>query len=224
MFYQQTPQPDQSHFPIFNPGLIGVSPLQHVPTGQQVLPPLVNDMFLIGFSDCAQEAIRYLVDVEGLSPHDPMVLGLQQHLYEQQRIFELNVLLRNSFQLNSYNSAPDVRSEVNITQGNCEQLKNSKLDRHDSIEDKETIDIHETNADEWTMNENVSSVDKERTNIEQFNPTDSNTSETDVPKKVADLVNELFSLLQEEENDMYQESDSDVDEGFDELVEQEVVP
>ena len=184
-----------------------------------MLPPLVNDMFLTGFSDCAQEAIRYLVDVEGLSPHDPMVLGLQQHLYEQQRIFELNVLLRNSFHLNSYNSAPDVRSELNITQGNCEQLKHSKLDMHDSIEDTETI----TNADEWTMKENASSVDKERTNIEQFNPTDSNTGETDVPKKVSDLVNELFSLLQEEENDMYLESDSDMDEGFDEIVEQEVV-
>ena len=231
MFFQQQQQQqqhsDQRSDGVINPGLIGLSPFHYIPTGPSVLPPLTaKDMFLTGFTDCAQEAIRYLVEVEGLPSHDPMVLGLKQHLYEQQRIYELNLLLRNSFQLNTYNSEHDLCSEVNkVKQNTCENVMNSGLVSHESVEDSVNKSRHENPVDECNINNSASIHEQEQRNdSEQIKHMHIDSSETDVPNKVAELVNELFSLLQEEENDMYLDSDSEVDEGFEELdlVDQEV--
>ena len=221
--YQLSPQPDlvmthSSHLPAIHPGLLGLSPVQYFPTGQQVFSPLVmNDMFFTGFSDCAGEALRYLVDVEGLPPNDPMVLGLKQHLYEKQRLLELDLLLRNRLQLTSLDSVPDVHAEANLKHEHCETIGDSNEPNTDS----ETICKYKDSVADLTMKANASIAAPERSEMDHIN--ENNSSEIDVPKKVADLVNELFSLLQEEENDMYLESDSEMDEGFDEIIEQEVV-
>lgn len=39
-----------------------------------------SPMFSRGFEDCAQEAVRYLVEDEGLAVEDPVIVGLLQHL------------------------------------------------------------------------------------------------------------------------------------------------
>jgi hypothetical protein len=48
--------------------------------------------FSIGFGECAREAIRYLIEDEGLAPNDPIVVGLKQHLVLQQTYFLLQSL------------------------------------------------------------------------------------------------------------------------------------
>jgi len=49
----------------------------------------MDDVSLAGFRDCSEEAIRYLLQVEGLSEDDPVIVGLQQHLYRQRQEFEM---------------------------------------------------------------------------------------------------------------------------------------
>lgn len=44
-----------------------------------------DPMFGAGFTDCAQEAIEYLLQVEKLDENDPIVVGLKQHLVETQQ-------------------------------------------------------------------------------------------------------------------------------------------
>ena len=51
----------------------------------EMLPAWPQDAtFSQGFSDCAQEAIDYLLEVEKLDENDPVVVGLKQHLLEIQ--------------------------------------------------------------------------------------------------------------------------------------------
>ena len=42
-----------------------------------------------GFQECADEAIRYLIEEENFSPDDPIVVGLQEHLREKQHLLNL---------------------------------------------------------------------------------------------------------------------------------------
>lgn len=42
-------------------------------------------MVTCGFQHCAAEAVRYLIEEEHLSPSDPLVVGLQQHLSMRER-------------------------------------------------------------------------------------------------------------------------------------------
>jgi hypothetical protein len=50
-------------------------------------------MMLAGYRDCAQEAIRYLLDVEKLSIDDPLVVGLRMHLHEHQKSIDIHQML-----------------------------------------------------------------------------------------------------------------------------------
>ncbi|XP_054718767.1 uncharacterized protein LOC129228144 [Uloborus diversus] len=42
------------------------------------------ELLLAGFRACAREAIRFLLEEEGLSPDHPLPSGLQQHLAKRQ--------------------------------------------------------------------------------------------------------------------------------------------
>ena len=42
--------------------------------------PIVSGSWIVGWDACAAEAIRYLVEDEGLSPHHPTVLAMKNHL------------------------------------------------------------------------------------------------------------------------------------------------
>ncbi|XP_061167426.1 uncharacterized protein LOC133185780 isoform X2 [Saccostrea echinata] len=66
-----------------HPAMIGLSPLQQA------------EVVLTGYRDCAAEALRYLVEVERFAEDDPIVVGLQKHLYEQQRALNVQRILSN---------------------------------------------------------------------------------------------------------------------------------
>ena len=42
-----------------------------------------------GYSACAEEAERYLVEEEHFAPDDPVVVGLREHLRQQQQIYAI---------------------------------------------------------------------------------------------------------------------------------------
>ena len=45
-----------------------------------------NRMFVAGFHDCADEVLRYLIEVENLAENDPVVVSLREHLAEQEQV------------------------------------------------------------------------------------------------------------------------------------------
>ncbi|XP_072178385.1 uncharacterized protein [Diadema setosum] len=49
-----------------------------------------TDAILAGFQDCMEETIRYLVDVEGFSPDDEVVVGLTAHLLQVRATLDIN--------------------------------------------------------------------------------------------------------------------------------------
>lgn len=49
-----------------------------------------TDAILAGFQDCMEETIRYLVDVEGFSPDDEVVVGLTAHLLQIRAKLDIN--------------------------------------------------------------------------------------------------------------------------------------
>ncbi|XP_011662791.1 hairy/enhancer-of-split related with YRPW motif protein isoform X2 [Strongylocentrotus purpuratus] len=49
-----------------------------------------TDAILAGFQDCMEETIRYLVDVEGFSPEDEVVVGLTAHLLQIRAKLDIN--------------------------------------------------------------------------------------------------------------------------------------
>lgn len=46
-----------------------------------------------GYRHCAAEAVRYLIEEEGLSPEDPLVVGLRQHLGLRERHLDTERIL-----------------------------------------------------------------------------------------------------------------------------------
>ena len=49
-----------------------------------------TDAILAGFQDCMEETIRYLVDIEGFSPDDEVVVGLTAHLLQVRAKLDIN--------------------------------------------------------------------------------------------------------------------------------------
>ncbi|XP_049772883.1 uncharacterized protein LOC126160746 [Schistocerca cancellata] len=45
---------------------------------------LEEALLLAGYTDCMREALRFLVEEESFAAHDPLVLGLRQHLLDHQ--------------------------------------------------------------------------------------------------------------------------------------------
>lgn len=62
--------------------------------------------FCSGFSTCAKEAIRYLVEEEGLSRNDPFVAGLNQHLVLQETFYLLQCLSANYDHTSNHGTLP----------------------------------------------------------------------------------------------------------------------
>jgi len=44
-----------------------------------------NRMFVAGFHDCADEVLRYLIEVENMAENDPVIVSLREHLAEQEQ-------------------------------------------------------------------------------------------------------------------------------------------
>ena len=70
---------------------------QTPPLPAVVLPALNQaTIFLAGFRDCTEEAIKYLVDVENISKDDPLIQGLQMHLHERQDNIDVAKIVSDS--------------------------------------------------------------------------------------------------------------------------------
>ena len=56
-----------------------------------VYVPMVNqnEIFVAGFRDCSQEAVRYLVEEERLSMEDPIITGLQEYLRDRETVMDV---------------------------------------------------------------------------------------------------------------------------------------
>jgi hypothetical protein len=52
-----------------------------------------SDVELAGYHTCAREAVLYLVNIEKLSPNDPLVIALAEHLNKRQAHVEYHHLL-----------------------------------------------------------------------------------------------------------------------------------
>lgn len=50
------------------------------------------EIFIAGYRSCAQEILRYLIEDEGLSPQDSIILSIQNHLYRQEQVYIIQYL------------------------------------------------------------------------------------------------------------------------------------
>lgn len=55
--------------------------------------PFQDTDVMAGFQDCAEEVMRYLIEVENLPESHPVCFGLRQHLLEKQRLLDVETLL-----------------------------------------------------------------------------------------------------------------------------------
>ena len=151
--------------------MIGLSPLQQA------------EVVLSGYRDCAAEAIRYLLEVEHLLPEDPLVQGLQNHLYEKQKHLDfVHILLQcqdNTMCQNELTSLDD----SGITE-----------DGHDSS-DSVTMEIIENDAVAVTHSSNI-----------QLTSSDIDCENNSA---ITALAEEILSLIEEENvlNDTEKEDD-----------------
>jgi hypothetical protein len=58
-------------------------------------------MFLTGVTDCVQEALRFLTEVERLPANHPSVVKLNLHLYQQYQVFQIQNILNTSLCISS---------------------------------------------------------------------------------------------------------------------------
>ncbi|XP_076078054.1 uncharacterized protein LOC143048317 isoform X1 [Mytilus galloprovincialis] len=81
--FQSSPVPEYMEYstlqPVVHPALIGMN-------------SSCQDSLNAGYNACADEAIRYLIEEEHFAPDDPIVVGLQDHLREQQRLLSLQYM------------------------------------------------------------------------------------------------------------------------------------
>lgn len=91
--FKSSPVPEYIEYstlqPVVHPDLIGMS-------------SSFQDSLNAGYNACADEAIRYLIEGEHFAPDDPIVVELQDHLREQQRLLSLQYLFEQyNLSLNS---------------------------------------------------------------------------------------------------------------------------
>ena len=191
------------HLPAIHPGLIRYPPVPAVhPVPNNDLPGFpVSEAYVTGFSECAEETIRYLREVEGLPHDDPFIVGLQQHLLEKQRFLQLSLFLQNNLLLRAHvpnddcvSSATKVNSDTSTIQADADRDNSTHVYTCNT----------ECNTD-WHMPDHDNTINCVAEDSEQL---------------VSNLVEELYSLLQGEDIDF--DSDDEIDEGFDEMKEQEV--
>lgn len=177
LHYSPVSGPEMSEYsnlqPIVHPAFIGITSNDH-------------SSLITGFRDCADEAIRYLVEIEHLSPDDPLVVGLREHLKEQHRLYSLQQMLIHCnlmFNNNHYEQS-DV-SNTNQTHYDCNgsvvslehQVSRKSALSEDSIENN-IKDSHTMETESDLHNGNSNSLDM---------------------AAITSLAEEIMSLLEEDE-------------------------
>lgn len=157
------------------------------------LPLAQASMVLAGYRDCAAEAVRYLIEDERMSPEDPFVMGLRNHLYECQKRLDLHNILRHYGMVMSQSG----------NQVNEDSLSLNDSGISDHVTDNLSISIpEESNCVLSQSSDGVTSQSVDMESLQNNNPA------------ISALAEELLFLLEEEDQGM---SDEDSEE---EIVEQ----
>lgn len=82
-------------------------------------------MFCSGFNACSQEAVRYLIEEEGLSPTDPFVVALHQHLLLQETYYLLQCIATANSHHSHLPSYEEVERERNSDSDYCSASEKS---------------------------------------------------------------------------------------------------
>ncbi|KAL3882717.1 hypothetical protein ACJMK2_029029 [Sinanodonta woodiana] len=168
-----------------HPGLIGLPPLDQ--TG----------LVLAGYSDCAEEAIRYLVEVEHFAYDDPLVQGLKSHLEEQKRLLDIPSLVRDSINI-SHQIDTDYHDQVNWNGHHpylCQYLFSNVPSHHLKVEPPS---LANSVSDMYSNDVSGVTTDVSDASITQHSALDSlSTEDRDL---AITLTEELWAMIQEEQH------------------------
>lgn len=174
--------------PVVHPALIGMSSIE-----QQA-------SLNAGFRDCANEAIRYLIEEEDFSADDPLVVGLKEHLKEQQRLYSLQQMFRQyNYMYGACDSEHLDDSGISIS-SHTDHDSGTSSDTRDVVTDINvciTDNSLETDLKEESETKSDSHAHHEHSNVLDINV-------------IASLAHEILSLLE----DGVSLSDMDDDEDY----------
>ncbi|KAK6170495.1 hypothetical protein SNE40_018876 [Patella caerulea] len=169
----------------------------------QRLPALSpSSAVMEGFQDCAEEAIRYLIEVEKLAADDPMVVGLREHLYEKQK----SMLAYPVVHLQPPSISPQPMYMDSLGQFEDYSLRSdnvaddSSFDSSTDVSDITSLQTHEEQATDFY---NVMNLCASRDN----------------ESAIRSLAEELISLMEEEEDIFTDDEDIDFDENIEDVYE-----
>ena len=188
---QSAPPTYQPMYPVPHPATIGL------PAGEA-------HMVLAGYQDCTAEAIRFLVEVEHISPDDPIVVGLKHHLYQCQRQLDYNQLLRYCDN--------DARVECGISL-NDSGISELSIE-HDEFDDQSSnpmnTSLEECEHSEQNIDNNHTLLNEQMTfeSLQNSNPA------------ISALAEELLFLLEEDMNAIDDDEDDDDDDYNVDVLEQ----
>lgn len=200
-------------------------------------PPFTQGkMFLTGYTDCAQEALWYLTEVEKLPPNHPTVVGLKVHLHEQYRMFQMQHLLLNVWNMcdNEEEAFPDTdyesESDGGMKADDTEGSVTKRAIHSDDVPNCENtniesgfIHVEDMKVDQKNNNYKISAEELRHDDKEQGNETESELSPEAHMVALA-LAEEIYSLLQsrnetDEQQDYSSSTDDEsIDEVFDEMI------
>lgn len=160
------------------------------------------NMFFAGYLDCAQEALRYLLEIEKLPSDHPLVVGIQRKLYDCYSLLQMQYLFGNYLNVDP-SGVHNVGSEAD---GVVDSFEGSR-ECSDGCQDCQNgnSEIKCSTIDTPSMNSGLN--------------TDVDLNANGHKIAVA-LAEELYALMNPEESDSdVEELEGDVDEGFEEVTE-----
>ncbi|XP_062588388.1 uncharacterized protein LOC134250045 isoform X3 [Saccostrea cucullata] len=165
-----------------HPAMIGLSPLEQA------------EVVLTGYRDCAAEALRYLVEVERFAEDDPIVVGLQKHLYEQQRALNVQRILSN------LENNPDYYSRVDDFDPNDSGIEDTNISGNYSH-----VGVNEQNQSETSLESQQSDISHVIT------PEVDRDAIVSLAEEILSLIElEQSSSIEEEEEEMEDERDEEM--------------
>lgn len=102
-------------------------------------------IFLAGFQDCTFEALRYLTEVEGIALHDPVIVGLQQHLSVRQHLLQITEQVDNALPPVQADEAEHIASALRLESNATDSCGDSTADSSvlfDSTATDESFSVH----------------------------------------------------------------------------------
>lgn len=175
--------------------------------------------FLIGYRDCAAEAIRFLIEEENVPVHDPLIIGLVNRLIEQERALAVHDMMYAETNHASESGQIIHSQEQNVYSEDSSAMETSSgevvvSDHHIEHHAQISGDIEQSQLNDSGLHEQPTNTFCP-TNLyplsQLSNDTDSTLDSDNA--KIASLAGEILALLQEDNLSDY-EDDSDSDEGF----------